>query len=100
MCEFYKIYFIGGIVDDHLLICPVQHHRCTVGLDESISKEIQQFKSAVNDYYAQQKKVPVFFERNYKSFHLQVHVIPISINMSTNLKDMFQVIYFLLHRDI
>jgi hypothetical protein len=49
------------------------------------------FKFALKKFFKKQHKVPVFFERNYKTSHLQIQTVPIPRDMATRLKDMFQV---------
>jgi len=41
--------------------------------------------------FAKQKKAVVFYERNYKTSHLQVQVIPVPAQAAPNLKDIFEV---------
>jgi len=67
----------GGLVPDHVLILPIGHHQSTVSAPEEVVKEIDKFKSALRKCYKSQKKVVVFFERNYKSSHLQIQVVPL-----------------------
>nr|CAD7605010.1 unnamed protein product [Timema genevievae] len=48
------------------------------------------FKSALKKYFKTQEKVPVFFERNYKTSHLQMQVVPVHVKLADQLKEMFQ----------
>ncbi|KAG8041693.1 hypothetical protein G9C98_006988 [Cotesia typhae] len=82
----------GGLVDDHLLILPVSHHQSLVALPEKIEKEINKTKDSLTRYYSYIGKVPVFFERNYKSSHCQLQVIPVDKNLEPYVKSTFQEI--------
>lgn len=79
----------GGLVDEHLLICPVEHHQSAVGLAEDIQEEIDRFKEALRKFYARNGNVPVFFERNYKTSHMQIQAVPIPRKASKELKEIF-----------
>ncbi|XP_049831273.1 CWF19-like protein 1 [Schistocerca gregaria] len=80
----------GGLVADHLLILPIGHHQSLASLPESVAKEIKKFKSAIKKYFNKRQKAPVFFERNYKTSHLQVQVVPVNLRVVNMLKDIFQ----------
>lgn len=67
----------GALTPDHIMILPIGHHQCLVSLPEEVSQEIDKFKSALRKMYKKLGKVPVFFERNFKSQHLQLQVVPI-----------------------
>ncbi|KAJ8299800.1 hypothetical protein KUTeg_023860 [Tegillarca granosa] len=51
----------GGLVDDHVLILPIGHYQST---------------SSLKKYHKSQGKAVVFFERNYKTQHLQIQIVP------------------------
>merc|ERR1719367_142356 len=57
----------GPLNENHLLILPIAHHRCALELPEEVAEEIEMFKK--NGLSA------VFFERNYKSHHMQLQVV-------------------------
>lgn len=67
----------GALTSDHVMILPIGHHQCSVNLPEEVSDEINKFKSALRKMFKKHGKVPVFFERNYKTQHLQIQVIPV-----------------------
>ena len=54
-------------------------------------KEIEEFKSSLQKMYSAHNKKAVFYERNYKSQHLQIQVVPVPNNVAPNLKDAFLV---------
>lgn len=80
-------------MDEHFLICPVEHHQCVISLSEEVFKELEEFKMALRKYYGANGKVPVFFERNYKTSHMQIQAIPLPKNAVKELKEIFIVRY-------
>jgi hypothetical protein len=54
------------------------------------------FKSALKKYFKKLRRVPVFFERNYKTSHLQIQTVPIPCSMANRLKRVFQVSQYML----
>ncbi|XP_057323996.1 CWF19-like protein 1 [Microplitis mediator] len=80
----------GGLVDDHFLILPISHYQSLVTLPENIEKEIDTAKEILTRYFSHSGRIPVFFERNYKSSHCQLQVIPIAQNLEPHLKSTFQ----------
>lgn len=89
--EIYLALAKGGVVDDHFLILPVTHHQSLSILPESVAHEMKLYKEAVGKYYEKTDRVPVFFERNFKSSHCQLQAIPIHKNQAPALKETFQV---------
>lgn len=81
----------GGLVTEHLLILPVEHHQSCLTLPESVQNEIKKFKDALNKFFAAQGKVAIFFERNYKTSHLQIQVVPVPEPALRELPDIFKV---------
>ncbi|XP_069681635.1 CWF19-like protein 1 [Periplaneta americana] len=88
--EVYLALAKGGLVSDHVLISPVGHHQSLSDLPEAVEEEIEKFKSALKKFYKKQHKVPVFFERNFKTSHLQIQAVPVPRELSPRLKDVFQ----------
>ncbi|KAG5899542.1 hypothetical protein JTB14_008228 [Gonioctena quinquepunctata] len=79
----------GALVEEHFLICPIEHYQSSIGQPFEALEEIKQFQEAVRKFYARDGKVPVFFERNYKTSHMQLQAIPIPKNAARELKDIF-----------
>lgn len=52
---------------------------------------MEQFKKAITKFYARSGDVPVFFERNYKTSHMQLQCIPIPMAAQRDLRDIFEV---------
>lgn len=80
----------GGLVDDHVLILPVTHHQSTAEAPQSLLDEIERFKEALKKMCSKQKKAVVFYERNYKTSHMQIQAIPIPQNATKELREIFQ----------
>jgi len=79
----------GGLNKDHVLILPIGHHQSLASLPEEIMEEVDKFKSAVRKMYKKQGKVPVFWERNYRTQHLQIQVVPVLKEDGNSVKQIF-----------
>ncbi|CAL1265079.1 unnamed protein product [Larinioides sclopetarius] len=67
----------GGLVQDHLLIIPMEHVPASINLSDSAEKEIEKYKNALVNYFHDQEYDVIFFERNFVSPHLQLQIVPI-----------------------
>lgn len=79
----------GGLVDDHVLILPIGHYQSTVMAPSEVLDEIDQYKSSLKKYHKSQGKAVVFFERNYKTQHLQIQAVPIPQDCVQEVKEAF-----------
>jgi len=79
----------GALTPDHVMILPISHHQCIANLPEDVSEEIDKFKSAVRKMYKKQGKMPVIFERNFKTQHLQLQIVPVLKDDATTVKREF-----------
>lgn len=79
----------GAMVDEHFLICPMEHYQSSLACTDDIRQEMEQFKDALRKFYDRKGEVPVFFERNYKTSHMQLQAVPIPRNATRELKDIF-----------
>uniref|UniRef100_A0A5S6R154 Cwf19-like C-terminal domain-containing protein n=1 Tax=Trichuris muris TaxID=70415 RepID=A0A5S6R154_TRIMR len=61
----------GGLCDDHFLISSIGHIQSITAADDEIKEEVQQYKSCLKRYFGDQGKCVVFFERNYRTQHMQ-----------------------------
>ncbi|NWI13439.1 C19L1 protein, partial [Crypturellus soui] len=73
----------GGLLPDHVLILPIGHYQSVVDLPGEVVEEVTKYKSALKEFFRSQGKRYVLFERNYKSQHLQLQVIPLPLNLCT-----------------
>lgn len=69
----------------------------TLGLTVSSSTEIEQYKKALKTMFKKKEKRTVFFERNYRSQHLQVQVVPVPAEAALHLMEMFTVCFNLVY---
>ncbi|KAI1284837.1 CWF19-like protein 1 [Halotydeus destructor] len=66
----------GGLSGKHMLILPISHVRSTVEIEQQeLLDELDQFKASLREMFS--GKV-VFFERNFRSDHLQIQVVPLT----------------------
>ncbi|CAH1785742.1 unnamed protein product [Owenia fusiformis] len=79
----------GGLVPDHVLILPIGHYQSTVTLPDDAIEEIDKYKAALKKYFKSQGKGVVFFERNFKTSHLQIQVIPIDGSTARDVPEVF-----------
>lgn len=70
----------GGLMPDHILILPIGHYQSTVDLASDVVEEVDQYKTALKKFFKSKKKRCVLFERNYRSQHLQLQVVPVPLN--------------------
>jgi len=85
----YLAYAKGAINRDHLLIIPIDHVQSTIHADEKLMEDIQKYKKALAKYYKSRNKCVLFYERNFKTKHMQIQVLALPIDKSYLLKDSF-----------
>ncbi|XP_019367728.1 PREDICTED: CWF19-like protein 1 isoform X2 [Gavialis gangeticus] len=83
----------GGLSNDHVLILPIGHYQSVVELSSEVVEEVEKYKSALKKFFQSKGKRYVLFERNYRSQHLQLQVIPVSLTCcaSEDIKESFIV---------
>jgi len=79
----------GGLTDDHVLILPIGHHANQGELPEEVEAELTKFKSALRKMYKRHGKGAVFYERNYRTSHMQIQVVPVPKNNSAEVQKVF-----------
>lgn len=85
--------FSGGMVNEHFLICPIEHVQSSMVATDSIRDEIMSYQKKVRSFYKRKRNYPVFFERNYKTSHMQVQCVPVPIKFEESfVKDIFLVV--------
>ncbi|XP_031562672.1 CWF19-like protein 1 [Actinia tenebrosa] len=80
----------GGLVDDHILICPIAHFESSVKLNEETLMETEKFKQALQRMFSEEGKSCVIYERNFYTQHLQLQVVPVPKMEDTSLKKIFK----------
>lgn len=88
--NFYLALAKGPINQYHILILSVTHIQSTALLTEDDWRELEKFKLALKEFFNSKNQVVVFFERNYKSGHLQINVIPLDKSLEWKIKHSFQ----------
>ncbi|KAM4839590.1 CWF19-like protein 1 isoform X2 [Urocitellus parryii] len=81
----------GGLSDDHVLILPIGHYQSVVELSAEVVEEVEKYKATLRRFFKNRGKRCVLFERNYKSHHLQLQVIPVPLSCcaTDDIKDAF-----------
>ncbi|NXW10686.1 C19L1 protein, partial [Fregetta grallaria] len=74
----------GGLLPDHVLILPIGHYQSVVDLSSEVVEEVTKYKSALKEFFRSKGKRYVLFERNYRSQHLQLQVIPLPLDHCTS----------------
>ncbi|XP_015925567.1 CWF19-like protein 1 [Parasteatoda tepidariorum] len=77
----------GGLVEDHLLILPIEHKDAVVNVSEPAYDEIYRFKKVLSKYFYDNGKDVIFFERNLSSAHLQIQVVPVPDSVTSKVKN-------------
>ncbi|XP_036192222.1 CWF19-like protein 1 isoform X2 [Myotis myotis] len=81
----------GGLSDDHVLILPIGHYQSVVELSAEVVEEVEKYKATLRKFFKSRGKRCILFERNYKSHHLQLQVIPVPLSRcaTDDIKDAF-----------
>ncbi|XP_047431352.1 CWF19-like protein 1 [Mugil cephalus] len=83
----------GGLTPRHMLILPIGHYQSVVELGSEVVEEMEKYKSALRSFYKSRGERCVLFERNYRSQHLQLQVVPVPLDRCTtdDIKEAFTV---------
>nr|XP_020468951.1 CWF19-like protein 1 isoform X2 [Monopterus albus] len=83
----------GGLTPRHVLILPIGHYQSVVELSSEVVEEMEKYKAALRSFYRSKGERCVLFERNYKSQHLQLQVVPVPLDrcITEDIKDAFTV---------
>ncbi|XP_049616384.1 CWF19-like protein 1 [Syngnathus scovelli] len=73
----------GGLNTGHVLILPIGHYQSTVALASEVLQEMDKYKEALRSFYKSRGQRCVLFERNYRSQHLQLQVVPVPLERCT-----------------
>lgn len=77
------------MVPEHVLICPIGHYQSSVELPEEALEEAEKFKAAITKALRTRGKSVVFFERSFKSPHLQIQCVAIPTAKEDLVKEVF-----------
>ncbi|KAM4523006.1 CWF19-like protein 1 [Fundulus diaphanus] len=83
----------GPLTPRHVLILPIGHYQSVVELSSEVVEEMEKYKSALKGFYKSKGERCVLFERNYKSQHLQLQIVPVPLSRCTteDIKEAFMV---------
>ncbi|KAI6190142.1 Coiled-coil domain-containing protein 75 [Aphelenchoides bicaudatus] len=76
----------GPLTDYHVMILTIGHIRSMVEASQEVRQEIEQFKQAFELMCDKLNLVVVAFERNFKTSHLQLQLVPIPKEAAKGLK--------------
>ncbi|EUB59021.1 CWF19-like protein [Echinococcus granulosus] len=79
----------GPLVKDHVLILTVGHHQSWLTCSEVVQADIEAYKSSLRAMFKEEGKVMVTFERNYKTHHYQLQVVPVPFAVAGEVKKAF-----------
>ena len=81
----------GGLTYEHMIISSLQHYKSLLDLPSFAIPELESYKSALVQYYKSKNCEVVFYERNFKSTHIQIHAVPIPSSAMYSLNNVFIV---------
>lgn len=87
--NFYIALAKGPVNNFHALILPVNHVQSSANLSEEHFQELELFKRALKKFYESKNMCTVFFERNYKTSHMQVNAVGLDKEVEWNIKETF-----------
>jgi len=67
----------GGVNSQHVLILPIQHYQSSLTLPDEVSLEVEEYKKALKEMFKSRGLSSFIYERNYKTDHMQIQVLPI-----------------------
>nr|VZI06197.1 unnamed protein product [Spirometra erinaceieuropaei] len=79
----------GPLVKDHLLILTVGHYQNWMACPVSVRKDIDAYKTSLRAMYKAEGKAMVAFERNFKTHHYQLQVVPVPFSVAAEVKKAF-----------
>lgn len=82
-------YAKGALNQDNLLIIPIDHVQSSVHADEELVEEINKYKYALQKYFKSKNGCVLFYERNFRTKHMQIQVFAMRYDKSYLIKDAF-----------
>lgn len=84
--NFYLALAKGPLNEYHVLILSVTHIQSVSLLSQEDFDELEKFKEALRQFFKSKRMTVCFFERNYKSPHLQVNAVAMTNDLEWQLK--------------
>ncbi|CAJ2649880.1 unnamed protein product [Trifolium pratense] len=82
----------GPLVEDHVLIIPVEHMPNTLSLSSESDAELLRFQNSLKRYFKNQEKEVIFFEwASVRGFHANLQVIPIASSKAVMVEKAFNL---------
>ncbi|XP_065902892.1 CWF19-like protein 1 [Dysidea avara] len=79
----------GGLTPEHVLIIPISHYASFTEASRGAMIEMEKYKSSLRKYYHSKGQTCVIFERNYRSQHMQLQVVPVPKMSCDTLREVF-----------
>ena len=67
----------GGVNSQHVLILPIQHHQSSLTIPDDVAAEVEEYKKSLREMFKSRGLTTFVYERNYKTDHMQIQLIPI-----------------------
>ena len=81
----------GFLVPEHCLILPIGHVQSERSLPSEALDEIKKYQKALLKCFEREGKCMVFYERSFKSPHMQIQCCPVPKVSATRLCEAFMV---------
>ncbi|KAL8498124.1 hypothetical protein ACS0TY_021451 [Phlomoides rotata] len=82
----------GPLVEDHVLLIPVEHLPNTLSLPPECEKELSRFRSSLQAYFKRQGKDVVFFEWiSKRGTHANLQAVPIPSSKASSVEQIFKL---------
>ncbi|XP_055380214.1 CWF19-like protein 1 homolog [Condylostylus longicornis] len=88
--NFYVAFPKGPLNDFHVLILSITHIQSSSLLTSSDWKELENFKKALKNFFKSKGLTTCFFERNYKTAHLQINAVGLEKHLDWKIKHSFE----------
>ncbi|GAB4853788.1 hypothetical protein Ancab_017982 [Ancistrocladus abbreviatus] len=90
--HFYCALAKGPLVDDHMLILPIEHSPSTLSLPPECKRELCRFQSSLRMYSKNQGKEIIFFELiSKRGTHANLQAVPVLSSKATAVKNIFSL---------
>lgn len=82
----------GPLVEDHILIIPVEHMPSTLSMSSESEVELSRFQNSLKNYYKSQDKEVIFFEwASIRGIHANLQAIPIPSSKAVMVEKAFNL---------
>eukprot|EP00249_Psilotum_nudum_P020073 c27549_g1_i1 orf=3-1673(-) len=82
----------GALVQDHVIILPIEHFPSTISLPQEVGDELEKYKVALRKYFKSQGNSMLVFERFLKlksGTHAHLQVVPIPFSKASTARSAF-----------